>query len=232
MHSHGPGCPGSGQPPVLGSVTSVSLRQNVKAQSSSTKPSDSTHNSADSSQLPSQSPTEIIEFLRLRRCRVLKRVPKALRIPAAEKLAETLRQVVADPDCIGKWVDLLLFTFSCFAVPGQRGGKRHLASLASKINAAVASFPVSTPSTPTPVLHKVKPSKSRLHSLDNLAARVSSKLEDGDIRGAIRLAASDDTMAPFDDVTAAALQSKHPARATIPTDSLPPTPSSDSCLCL
>jgi len=60
---------------------------------------------------------------------------------------------------------------------------------------AIASFPISTPPTPTPVLQKVKLAKSRLYSSDNLAARVSSKLEDGDVRGAIRLAASDDTMA-------------------------------------
>jgi hypothetical protein len=59
---------------------------------------------------------------------------------------------------------------------------------------------------------------------------VSSKLEDGDIRGAIRLAASNDTVAPFDDVTAEALRLKHPSRAV--SDSLPPSPSCDSSLSL
>jgi len=83
---------------------------------------------------------------------------------------------------------------------------------------------------PTPTQLKAKPSKSHLLSSDNLAARVSSKLEDGDVRGAIRLAASDDTMAPFDDATAAVLRTKHPARAE--TLNPPPTPSSDSSLCL
>jgi len=39
---------------------------------------------------------------------------------------------------------------------------------------------------------------------------ISYQLEDGDIRAAIRLAASDDTLAPFDDVTAEALRSRPP----------------------
>jgi len=67
-----------------------------------------------------------------------------------------------------------------------------------------------------------------------MAAMISSKLEEGDIRSAIRLAASDDTMAPspYDDVTVAAQRTKHPARATSETQPPTPTPNSDACLCL
>ena len=148
-----------------------------------------------------------MELLRLRRCQVLKRVPKASRILAADKLTETLRQVVADPDCVEKLRNLLMFTFTCFEVLVQRGGQRHLMSLASNLNAAIGNFPA--PLTPVP---QQKPLKSHPSS-DNLAARVLSKLEDCDIRGDIRLAASDDTMASFNDVTTEALRSKHPARA-------------------
>ena len=106
---------------------------------------------------------------------------------------------------------------------GQRGGQRHMKSLASKVNAAIGSFLV--PLTPVP---RQKPFKNRSSS-DNLAARVSSKLVDGDIRGANRLAASDDTMAPFNDVTAEALRSKYPARAA---SGAAPSPSNinDACL--
>ena len=43
--------------------------------------------------------------------------------------------------------------------------------------------------------------------------RISEKLADGDVRGAIRLAASDDTMAKHDEHTLAALHLKHPSRA-------------------
>jgi hypothetical protein len=162
-----------------------------------------------------------MELLHQRRCRVLKRVPKASRIAAADKLAETLRRIVADPDCIDKWMNLLLFTFACFSVPGQRGGKRHLSSLASKVNQAVAAFPSVIP--PSSAVKQQKPPKS---SNGNLAARVSSKLEEGDVRGAIRIAASEDTIVSFNDVTAAALRAKHPAR--VRSDTPPPSPSFDS----
>ena len=49
---------------------------------------------------------------------------------------------------------------------------------------------------------------------DMLEARVSIKTEDGDVRGAIRLAASDDTLAPNDGITLAALKLKHPSRSS------------------
>jgi hypothetical protein len=61
-----------------------------------------------------------------------------------------------------------------------------------------------------------------------MAALVSSKLEESDIRGAIRQAASDDTVAPFDDVTAEALRDKHPARS--PSVAPIPLPNGDICL--
>jgi len=100
----------------------------------------------------------------------------------ADKLADILRQVVDDPESVDKWVDLLSFSFTCFGVPGQRGGQRRRNSLASKVNAVVACFP----SLFAPV-QRQEPYKSRPSSHVNLTARVSSKLEDGDIPGAIRL---------------------------------------------
>ena len=66
----------------------------------------------------------------------------------------------------------------------------------------------------------------------DLAARVCSKLEEGDVRGAIRIAASDDAMEPFDAITAEVLRSKHPAHATSVTQSCVSTPKNNVCLCL
>ena len=217
LHSHGPGCPGSGQLPIPGYVQNMSsgLKQST-ASFDTTIPS--------SYAVQSQSPEDIMEMLRQQRRRVLKRVPKASRIPAAEKLSETLRKVISNPDSVTSWSELMSFTFACFGVPGHRGGKRHLSSLASKVNQAIASFP--TMSAP-PVLNGIKPPKRRTQ-FNDIAARMSGKLEEGDIRGAIRLAASDDIMSPFDDVTAAVLREKHPIRAK--TGSTPQPPCSETCL--
>jgi len=53
----------------------------------------------------------------------------------------------------------------------------------------------------------------RSQESSKLAATVSSKLEDDDDLGAIRLAASDDTLAPFTDATVEELKLKHQPRA-------------------
>ena len=50
--------------------------------------------------------------------------------------------------------------------------------------------------------------------------RMSAKLEEGDFKGAVRLASSDDTLAPMNEATLEALKGKHPAPhpdSTIPS---------------
>lgn len=69
---------------------------------------------------------------------------------------------------------------------------------------------------------------SNVADSQKLARRVSEKIEDGDVRGAIRLAASDDVLAPHDSTTLAALRSKHPSKSVTPVDSVQtPTFSTD-----
>ena len=55
-----------------------------------------------------------------------------------------------------------------------------------------------------------------------LAHRVATKIEEGDFRGAIRLASSDDTLADFNEDTFSALQAKHPLPH--PNSQIPPAP--------
>ena len=57
-----------------------------------------------------------------------------------------------------------------------------------------------------------------------MATRVSAKLEEGDFRGAVRLACSEDSIAEANESTIAALRSKHPAPH--PDSSMPPPPDS------
>ena len=51
-----------------------------------------------------------------------------------------------------------------------------------------------------------------------LARRASEKIEDGDVCGAIRLAASEDHLAPVNSTTLAALQAKHPSKSQTSSD--------------
>ena len=142
LHSHGPGCPGSGQLPVDGSITNLSQSERNAVQLTTSQPNLGGNGSSASA--PALLPEDIMDLLGQQRRGVLKRVPKASRIPAAEKLAQTLLQVITVPTCVENWKNLLTFTYACFSVPGQRGGKRHLSSLASKVNAALACFPATS----------------------------------------------------------------------------------------
>ena len=95
----------------------------------------------------------------------------------------------------------------CFAVPGNRGGKKHCSSLATKVNQVLIAFPLNSETQ-----NKANKYRNFKPNQSSLAARVSNKLEDGDIRGAIRLASSDSTIAEYTEETVSALKSKHPQR--------------------
>ena len=64
--------------------------------------------------------------------------------------------------------------------------------------------------------------ESKADAYQSLGRRVSSKLEEGDLKGAVRLACSEDRLANFSDDTFTALQSKHPAPH--PDSSIPSPP--------
>ena len=150
------------------------------------------------------------------RVKILKRVPKASRDQAARKLATVLNEVTSKND-VSAWICLLHFASHCFRAP-RRGGQRW--SLARHVNRQIGeeirpSAPLTT--RPHPVQH-------RRHGLDPLflASRVSTKLEEGDFKGAVRLACSEDSIAEEDESTIAALKSKHPSPH--PDTSIPPHP--------
>ena len=81
---------------------------------------------------------------------------------------------------------------------------------------------------PTPPLHLPSRghSKSSHNPHNSLATRVAAKLKDGDYKGAVRLACSEDSIATFDEETLAALRSKHPPPH--PLSQIPPPPPEDS----
>ena len=97
------------------------------------------------------------------------------------------------------------FSSRCFCMPVRGGHRRCLAS-------AVNSQFMSQSDPPVSVSSQQGQSKRSKHHYPNalLASCVSSKLEEGDFKGAIRVACFDDKLANTDDSTFAALQSRHP----------------------
>ena len=97
---------------------------------------------------------------------------------------------------------------------------RNSSSLATKVNQVLIGFPLNS-ETP----NKANKLRNFQQNQSSLAARVSNKLEHGDIRGAIRLAASDNTIAEYTEETVEALKSKHPQQPV--SYQSPPAPESN-----
>lgn len=101
----------------------------------------------------------------------------------------------------------------CLRIPTRRGRHHNLASL-------VNTQPMEELDPPIP------PRAPKVNDdLSNLAARISSKLEDGNFRGAIRLACSEDSIAPNNEHTIAHLRIKHPDPHH--DTNIPPPPTGD-----
>ena len=180
-------------PPVVPGST-------VSAASSATRSTGSAATSLGSSSIdhaPSVDP-----FFHPASVRVMKRIPRSSRNCAATKLAAILVDVVVKNN-VESWSRLFNFSSRCLVIP-RRGGRRR--SLVTLINAQLREERDPIPS------QFLRPSNQDCPSA--LAKRVSSKLEDGDFRGAVRLTCSQDSLAVKNEETLTALRSKHPQRCS------------------
>ena len=151
---------------------------------------------------PSQTPTSPDLHLRPSSVRIVKRIPRASRHLAATKLAGILGEVT-DKNDITSWTRLSTFSSRCLALP-KRGGQRR--SLAAAVNAQLRD----ESELPTQPPHQSSEPRVTRDPLSNLAKRVSSKLEEGDFKGAVQITCYEDTMADLNEETLSALQAKHP----------------------
>ena len=156
------------------------------------------------------------------RAHTIKRIPKGCRSKAADKLSKILDNIIRT-NSNEAWIRLFLFGRSCLRVP-RRGGKRWSLTTLVTHQIEAESFSVSDSSSRTTV-RSARKSLPESEKLDRLARRVSSKLEEGDFAGAVRLSASTDTFAGYNSATVSALQTKHPP--THPQSGIPQKPSAD-----
>ena len=215
---HGPvasRCPGSRCPPTLSQVP-PRIPPSSSARSPGLQGVDSSQPSTQPPQPPLEAPPPLPP-----RCsvKIIKRIPRASRGLAGAKLASILERVVRDNDH-ASWDHLLRFGSRCLRVPARGGHRR---SLVAAINRQLGDEQEEVcPSAPLVSSRARRARRPPQDPLKSLASRVSMKLEEGDFRGAIRLACSEDTIAESNDTTFAALQLKHP----------PPHPSSPFLLSL
>jgi hypothetical protein len=155
--------------------------------------------------------------------KLMKHIPRAARPCTGTLLTTIINGILRDADEPARWHALLTFGAGILEQP-VRGGRRH--NWTSTVKKRVEVFPTEWP-------HKWEEmssqniragkagGRSKLSEDQAVAAAVASKLEDGNIRAAVRILCSSDKPAPEDHETMEELRSKHPApppdRPQIPT---------------
>ena len=150
--------------------------------------------------------------------KILRRIPRASRDLCARKLSTILDDVVAS-NSVSAWSRLMFFPRRCLRAPERGGCHRNLTHLVNKQITEERD-----PLAPSSLFHKNR-RRDASSDLISLARRVSIKLEEGNINGAVRLATSEESIAEDDDSTISALRAKHPpAHSDTP---FPPPAASD-----
>jgi hypothetical protein len=141
-------------------------------------------------------------------------------------LQKLIYDLLHNPSSTNSWSRLFGFSTACLAKP-SRGGKSH--NLTTNIVKEIRQYEVglvSASEVPRQSSAQSKMSKSTQSHDQQIATMAVAKLEDGDVKGAIRLMCSDDRLAIPDAVTFAELSRLHPTAAVdrypAPSTDVPP----------
>ena len=120
--------------------------------------------------------------------KILKRIPRGARDAAGAEFDRCLSSVLVHPDKRSSWSKLFAFAGGCLRQPGSRGGRRH--NLTSAVIANIRDFSVSTGDISTvvndSVAHNGRSKKPQVSIDVSTARRAASRLDEGDVKGAIR----------------------------------------------
>lgn len=221
VHLHGPRatpCLGSNRPPLApqfasqGAVTTsrTSASEGIVLSATSSSVASTAIGSAtlvpQSQCLPSAAHPLI-------KCPIIKHVPKSARPSCCSALAEILSNIVRNKTELSAWVKLFHFCPSVLSIPPKSGSN-------SSVSSIIKARLTSAAGTASAVNAVVNPISRKRKNESALAAAVSSKVEDGNIKAALRLLCSEDAPADFSNEVFKALLSKHPPPAS---DSVPST---------
>jgi hypothetical protein len=124
----------------------------------------------------------------------IRRIPKACRYLAADKLSSIINNCLSTKS-LSSFKNLLLFSYRAFNV-AEKSDK----SLNKHIKENLSNFKV-------PQIRTGSKKRTNL----SLAKKVEAKVADFDIRGAVKLLSSDDSLASFNEDVAEELKKKHPS---------------------
>jgi hypothetical protein len=137
---------------------------------------------------------------------LIKHIPKSARPACASSLSSLLDKVTANPNDLAAWTNLLHFGVNVLSKP-IRTGKRH--NLASLIKKRIDDMGQGARQAPQPASHA--PFRKKKDANELLAAAVTAKVEDGNLRAAIRILCSEEKPATDIEATFVKLQDRHPA---------------------
>lgn len=222
VHQHGPRhnrCQGSGKPPAITIMPtiqhSVSTPVSTDSPASVDSPTQSSVGSPDVSSLNENASELEIDHPHTQG-NVIKHIPRSARPHCALQLTAVINKVNADYKNVSAWSRLLQFGKSMLLAPPRAGRRHSLANILKKRSPDNLM-------EPPPVSHAKSHSRSHQDESTALAVAVRCKLEDGNIKAAVRILCSDDKPAPDDQVTLDALLKRHPAapadRCNLPSPS-------------
>ena len=147
----------------------------------------------------------------------IKHIPKSARAACASHLASVLRLIVSAPASASNWIALFNWAGSILQPP-KRGGKRH--NVTATIKSRISAF--SAMGSPSASVDSRQVKRRDATGDSKLSQAVAAKLEDGNVRAAVRLLLSDDLPAEPSTDNLIKLQEKHP-QATVKAEDLPST---------
>lgn len=153
--------------------------------------------------------------------RLLPRIPKAARIAVAGALAQRITAAVSE-GTQAAWKYFLGFAYATLCVHVS-GKQPHKLSHAAEIRRNIACYEESNEVPDVQPAQRAPAAAARRTTEQIMSRRASSKLADGDVRGALRVLTSDDSFAHPSDEVVACISDKHPEQPADQRDFLPPT---------
>jgi hypothetical protein len=209
IHRHGPRskpCDGSDKPPLSAQLTSFQSASNTPSSAGDISPlavmplaSSSSFIASSLSTLAERS--SVFSHPHIDSA-LIKRIPKSARPVCASRLTNLLRGVTDNLISVEPWSDLLHFGVRVLQKPDRTGRRHNLASVIKKRTEGAS--PLDKQAVKRPVR------KSR-NDDELLAAAVTAKVEDGNIKAAIRLLCSEEKPAVDTAATFLKLLERHPA---------------------
>ena len=122
--------------------------------------------------------------------KVLMRVPKVSVVLLAESLLDKMNDSYYNVESLTYWL-VFLTSFLFFLEKPRRSGRKQMTAMSSKKNKKFRANIVSLPKT------RPRGSSPPQTDLEQRIKLINSKLDEGNIKGRMRLTVSDDKIAPF-----------------------------------